>query len=98
MKKYLFLFLFSLGFAEDINKLYSEAQALENQGNYKEAMLLYKKAASINFSKEDKYLQNLPKNDSENVEYFSKEKETFYEPGDTGFEKQIKEYLKWLKG
>ncbi len=79
MKKYLFLFLFSLSFAQDINKLYSEAQALENQGNYKEAMLLYKKAASINFSKEDKYLQNLPKNDSENVEYFSKVKETFYE-------------------
>lgn len=25
------------------------------------------------------------------------EKETFYEPGDTGFEKQIKEYLRWLK-
>ena len=79
MKKYLFLFLFSLGFAEDINKLYSEAQALENQGNYKEAMLLYKKAVSINLSKEDKYLQNLPKNDSENIEYFSKVKETFYE-------------------
>lgn len=26
------------------------------------------------------------------------EKETFYEPGDVGFEKQIKEYIKWLKG
>lgn len=79
MKKYLLLLLYTLCFGEDINKIYLEAQALENQGNYKEAMLLYKKAASINLSKEDKYLQNLPKNDSENIEYFSKVKETFYE-------------------
>ena len=79
MKKYLPLLLCTLCLGEDINKLYLEAQALENKGNYKEAMLLYKKAASINLSKENKYLQNLPKNDSENVEYFSKVKETFYE-------------------
>ena len=43
MKKILLLFIYSLCFSEDINKLYSEAQNLENQGNYKEAMLYIKK-------------------------------------------------------
>lgn len=48
MKKYLFLFLVSLCCAQDINTIYIEAQKLENEGNYKEAMLLYKKAANLN--------------------------------------------------
>ncbi len=82
MKKYLPFILCTLCFGEDINKLYSEAQDLENQENYKEAMLLYKKAASTNLSSEDKYLISLQKNDSRsnsNTEYFTKVKESFYE-------------------
>ena len=47
MKKFLLLFIYSLCFSEDINKLYSEAQDLENKGNYKEAMLLYKKIREL---------------------------------------------------
>ncbi len=50
MKRYLPLLLSTLCFSEDINKLYEEAQNLENQGNYKEAMLLYKKAADLNIA------------------------------------------------
>ena len=49
MRKYLLLLLYTLCFSEDINKLYLEAQDLENQGNYKEAMLLYKKLLLIIF-------------------------------------------------
>ena len=47
MKKFLFLFIYCLCFSDDINKFYEEAQNLENQGNYKEAMLLYKKVAIL---------------------------------------------------
>ena len=67
MKKYLFLFLFSLCCAQDINTIYIEAQKLENEGNYKEAMLLYKKAANLN-------------NDTNNKEEsFTTLKKAFYE-------------------
>ncbi len=67
MKKYLFLFLVSLCCAQDINTIYIEAQKLENEGNYKEAMLLYKKAASLN-------------NDTNNKEEsFTTLKKAFYE-------------------
>jgi len=48
MKKYLFLLLCSVGFSDEIANIYQEAQNLENQGKYKEAMLLYKKAANLN--------------------------------------------------
>ena len=63
MKKILLLFIFTFCFAEDINKIYEEAQNLENQEKYKEAMLLYKKAANLNISKDDKYIIDLSKND-----------------------------------
>ncbi len=79
MKKYLSLFLYTLCFCEDLNKLYLEAQNLENQGNYKEAMILYKKIASLNISKEDNYLSELSKNNTSQKENFSQIKNTFYE-------------------
>ena len=82
MKKILFLFIYTLCFSEDINKLYEEAQNLENQGNYKEAMLLYKKAADLNIPKnspEDKYILDLSKNDEHKVESFTSMKKAFYE-------------------
>ncbi len=79
MKKILPLLLCSLCFGESIDKLYKEAQDLENQGNYKEAMLLYKKAADLNISKEDKYLLDLSKNDDHKVESFTNMKKAFYQ-------------------
>ena len=79
MKRYLPLLLSTLCFSEDINKLYEEAETLENQGNYKEAMLLYKKIASPNISKEDKYIFDLSKNNEHKVESFTNMKKDFYE-------------------
>jgi phospholipase A1 len=79
MKKILLLFIFTFCFSEDINKIYEEAQNLENQEKYKEAMLLYKKAANLNISKDDKYIIDLSKNDEHKVEVFTNMKKNFYE-------------------
>lgn len=79
MKKYLPLFLCTLCLAQNLDELYKEAQNLENQGNYKEAMLLYKKAADLNISKEDKYILDLSKNDEHKVESFTNMKKAFYQ-------------------
>ena len=78
MRKYLLLLLYTLCFGGDINKLYLEAQDLENQGNYKEAMLLYKEIASNNISIKEN-ISDSSKNDTNNSEYFTKVKENFYE-------------------
>lgn len=78
MKKLFPLFIYSLCFSEDTNSLYQEAQKLENQGNYKDAMVLYKKAASLNITKEDKYLLDLSKNQEHKVEPFTNMKKSFY--------------------
>lgn len=53
----------------------------------------------LGYGKDYQYPHDFPKH-WVNQSYWPEglEKETFYEPGDTGFEKQIKEYLKWLKG
>ena len=74
MKKYLFLLLCSLGFSEEINNIYQEAQNLENQGKYKEAMLLYKKAVNLN----NKSLTDNLNHQTQEVP-FSTIKESFYE-------------------
>ena len=74
MKKYLFLLLCSVGFSDEIANIYQEAQNLENQGKYKEAMLLYKKAANLN----NKNSSNTSTNMSEALS-FSNIKENFYE-------------------
>jgi phospholipase A1/A2 len=79
MKKLLPLFIYSLCFSEDINSIYKEAMELENQGNYKEAMVLYKKAANLNITKEDKYIIDLSKNEEHKVENFTTMKKTFYQ-------------------
>ena len=79
MKKFLPLLFYTLCFSEDINKLYSEAQNFENEGNYKEAMLLYKKIANLTITKEDKYIVDLSKNDEHKVETFTNMKKDFYE-------------------
>ncbi|MDD2292415.1 MAG: phospholipase A [Aliarcobacter sp.] len=79
MKKYLPLLLCTLCFGKNIDELYKEAQNLENQGNYKEAMLLYKKLADLNISEEDKYILDLSKNDEHKVESFTNMKKAFYQ-------------------
>jgi phospholipase A1/A2 len=79
MKKLLPLFIYSLCFSQNINSIYEEAQNLENQGNYKEAMILYKKAANLNITKEDRYILDLSKNQEHQVENFTTMKKSFYE-------------------
>jgi phospholipase A1/A2 len=79
MKKLLPLFIYSLCFSEDINSIYQKAQNLEKEGNYKEAMILYKKAANLNSIKEDTYIDDLSKNEEKDVENFSVAKKEFYQ-------------------
>jgi phospholipase A1/A2 len=81
MKKLLPLLIYSLCFSEDVNSIYQKAQDLEKEGNYKEAMVLYKKAANLNSTKEDKYINNLSKSEEKEkeIENFSIVKKEFYE-------------------
>ena len=79
MKKKLLLFIYTLSFGQDFSSLYKEANDLENQGKYQEAMILYKKAASLNISKEDKYIIDLSKNNEHRVENFTTMKKVFYQ-------------------
>lgn len=79
MKKFLSLLICSFCLAEDINSIYQEAQNQENLGNYKEAMLLYKKVADTNISKEDRYILDLAKNQEHRVETFTTMKKEFYQ-------------------
>lgn len=77
MKKIFSLIICTFSFAEDINSIYQEAQNQENLGNYKEAMLLYKKVADTNISKEDRYILDLAKNQEHRVETFTTMKKSF---------------------
>jgi len=53
---------------------------------------------NLGYGKGYKYPHDYPKDYAEQSYWpLEVEKETFYEPGDTGFEKQIKEYQRWLK-
>ena len=79
MKKFIPILISTLCFSEDTNSLYKQAMELEDQGNYKEAMLLYKKIASSNFSKEDKYILDLSKNQEHKVDTYSTMKKDFYQ-------------------
>lgn len=72
MKKYLPLLISTLCFSENINTLYLDAQKLEEEGNYKEAMHLYKKAANTNISKKDN-------SETNKEESFTNLKKAFYE-------------------
>lgn len=97
MKKILPLLLGTLCFSESVDKLYKEARDLENQGNYKEAMFLYKKVADLNISKEDKYILDLSKNDDHKVESFTNMKKAFYQNQiDKVNDKETDENLKQL--
>src|SRR5574344_550588 len=60
MKKLLSILISKICLASNENILI-EAQKLEDEGNFKEAMILYKKAAIINNNKEEKYIDELNK-------------------------------------
>ena len=62
MKKKILLFIYTLSFGGNVTSIYDQAVELEKEGNYKEAMILYKKAANINLTDEDKYIINLYNN------------------------------------
>ncbi len=79
MKKLLPLLIYTLSFSQDLNDLYKKAQDFEKEGKFKEAMLLYKQAANINISEEDKYLIDLAKNNEYKVESFTNMKKAFYQ-------------------
>lgn len=79
MKKKILIFICSFAFAEETSSLYNKALDLEKQGNYKEAMILYKKIAKLNLSKEDKYIIDLGKNQEHKVENYTNMKKSFYQ-------------------
>ena len=79
MKYFLLLILtISLSFAQDVQDIYSKASKYEEEGNYKEAMLLYKQALSQKISKEDEYILDLSKSETHKVQTFTKMKRDFY--------------------
>ncbi len=79
--KYILILFFNfilLNANNDFNNIYKEAQEFEENKNYKEAMLLYKKAASLSLTKEDQYILDLSKNQEHKVQTFTKMKSEFY--------------------
>jgi phospholipase A1 len=72
------ILIFSISNADKIQDIYNQALKYEEEANYKEAMLLYKKAVNLNISKEDKYLIDLSKNEEHKVQTFTKMKRDFY--------------------
>ena len=79
MKKKFLIFISIICSAEDINNIYEQAQSFEKEGNFKEAMLLYKRIASSSLSKEDKYILDLSKNEEHKIETYSTMKKDFYQ-------------------
>lgn len=79
MKKKILIFISIICSAEDINNIYEQAQSFEKEGNFKEAMLLYKRIASSSLSKEDKYILDLSKNEEHKIETYSTMKKDFYQ-------------------
>jgi len=80
MKKILLLCICStFALSQNLNETYSQALELEKQGQYKKAMLLYKKALNMKTKAEDEYLLDLSKNQNHEVQTFTKLKKDFYE-------------------
>jgi len=78
--KYFSILILILSISNADNKLdiYDQASKYEKEGNYKEAMLLYKKALNSTISKEDKYIIDLSKDEEYKVQTFTKMKKNFY--------------------
>jgi len=80
MKKTILLSLFtSFCLASSMDEIYQQALELEKQGEYKEAILLYKKALNMKNSIKDEYILDLSKNQNHEVQTFTKLKREFYE-------------------
>lgn len=80
MKKLLILpFLFVFMYAQNVEKLYEEALNYENNGEYKKAMILYKKIANLKLKKDDEYILDLSKDKEHDVQTFTKLKSDFYD-------------------
>lgn len=80
MKKLLSIFACTICFSNEVDTLLNQAQVLENDGNYKEAMLLYKKVANLKTSKEDAYVIKVnEKKSEEELETFTNMKKAFFE-------------------
>ena len=80
--RYIFILIFNfllLNAEEDFTDIYNQAEKYEQEGNFKEAMFLYKKAVKLNNSKEDQYILDLSKNQKHKVQTFTKMKKDFYE-------------------
>ena len=86
--RYILILIFTLillNAEENFTNMYKQAEEQEKIGNYKEAMLLYKKAVNLNIKKEDKYILDLSKNQTETqkqshkVQSFTKMKRDFYQ-------------------
>ncbi|WP_198306231.1 phospholipase A [Arcobacter vandammei] len=77
MKKFLSILTCTLCFASN-EQILIEAQKLEDEGNFKAAMLLYKQVATLNNNKEDKYLEDINKN-SQDKNSSSNLKRAFFE-------------------
>ena len=56
MKRFVLLLFTSLSLAQDTTSLYNQALEFEKNEDYKNAMIIYKKIAELNMSKEDKYI------------------------------------------
>lgn len=78
MKSIVLIFIATICLADDVTKIFIEAQNLEKDGKYKEAMLLYKKAANLNMQESDKYILDLAKDDEHKVSTFTTMKKDFY--------------------
>lgn len=78
MKRFVLLLFTSLSLAEDTTSLYNQALEFEKDEDYKNAMIIYKKIAELNMSKEDKYIIDLSKQQEHKVETFTDMKKSFY--------------------
>ena len=80
MKNLLLLpFIFLFTYAQNIEDVYNEAMKYEKQGEYKKAMLLYKKAARLKLKPKNDYILDLAKDQKYEVQTFTKLKSDFYE-------------------
>lgn len=75
MKKLLLLFIATLAFSAEFDELLEKAKEFENEGNYKEAMLLYKDIANRSLES-SKYIETI---NEENDENLSNIKKAFFE-------------------
>lgn len=91
MKKLLvLLFLFVFSYSQNLDTLYKEAKALEEQGNYKEAMELYKRIAQKEREKSELYTDYIEEDKKKEIEIIN---ETFDTVEDKETSRSIEQML-----